>query len=439
MTAPESRAEHDVVGICRELIRIDTTNTGEADTTVGEALAAEYVAGLLQGAGYEAERFATTAATRQGVAVRIPGADPARPALLLHGHLDVVPAAAGDWQVDPFGGEIGDGMLWGRGAVDMKDMDAMILSVICDWGRTGYRPPRDVVVLFTPDEEAGGIHGAHWIVDHRPDLLHGVSEAVGEVGGFSFTVRPDLRLYFLQVAEKGIAWLNLRAEGRAGHGSVVNEDNALTKLARAVAAIGEHRFPVQPTAAVHAMVAHLSEALGESFSAEDPEPILQRLGPLARMIEPGFGNTANPTMLSAGYKVNVIPGAASAMIDGRFVPGGEEQLLRGLRDLVGPDAAVDVAHRDVALEAPFEVPLVESMRSALVAEDPAARPVPYLMSGGTDGKAFSRLGVRCYGFAPLQLPADLDFGALFHGVDERVPIDSLRFGVRVLDRFLRSC
>lgn len=435
---PMTGPEHDVVGICRELIRIDTTNTGEADSTVGEAQAAEYVAGLLQGAGFEPERFTTTAPNRQGVHLRIPGSDPQAPALLVHGHLDVVPADAADWQVDPFAAELSDGMVWGRGAVDMKDMDAMILSVIAHWGRTGHTPRRDVIVLFTPDEEAGGVQGSHWIVDNRPDMLAGASQAVGEVGGFSLTMSDDLRLYFLQVAEKGIAWLKLTADGQAGHGSLINDANAVTRLARAVAAIGEHRFAVTPTASLEAMVAHLSEALGERFSADDPEPILARLGPLARMIAPGFRNTANPTMLAAGYKVNVIPGHASAMVDGRFLPGHGESFVDQVQAIVGDDASVAVGHGDVALEAPFEVPLVDSMRAALLAEDPAARTIPYLMSGGTDGKAFSRLGVRCYGFAPLRLPPGLDFASLFHGVDERVPVDGLQFGARVLDRFLRS-
>ncbi len=429
----------DVVEVCRELIRIDTTNTGEPEGTVGEASAAEYVEALLRRAGYDPLRFSTVAAHRQGVCARIPGADPDRPALLLHGHLDVVPADPGEWSVDPFGGDIADGMLWGRGAVDMKDMDAMILSVLLHWGRTGYRPPRDIVVLFTPDEEAGGVDGAHWIVDHRPDLLAGVSEAVGEVGGFSLTLADRRRLYFIQTAEKGIAWLRLTARGRAGHGSVINDDNAVTRLARAVAAVGGHSFDVHPTPTLQAMVEHLSTALGEPLSADDPAPIVPLLGPLGRMIEPGFRNTANPTVLRAGGKVNVVPGAATALIDGRFLPGLGDDLIAQVRRIVGEHVDVAVEHRDVAVETPFDGPLVEGMALALAAEDPGAVCVPYLMSGGTDAKAFSRLGIRCYGFAPLRLPPDLDFASLFHGVDERVPVASLEFGARVLDRFLRGC
>ena len=428
----------DVVSLCRDLIRIDTTNTGEAETTVGEALAAEYVEAVLQEVGYDPQRFETVAGNRQGVHVRIPGTDPTRPALLLHGHLDVVPAQAADWTADPFAADIAEGMIWGRGAVDMKDMDAMILAVVRHWARIGYRPQRDIVVLFTPDEEAGGVHGAHWLVSHRPEFFAGVTEAVGEVGGFSLTAREDLRLYFIQVAEKGMAWLRLAAAGQAGHGSLINTENAVTMLGEAVGRLGRHEFALQPTATIDSLLVHLSDALGEDLSLDRPEELLDHLGPLAPIVGATLRNTANPTMLSAGYKANVIPGAASATVDGRFLPGHEEAFLREVRSVVGEGIEVSEIHRDVALETTFDGPLVTAMSEALRAADPHARAIPYLMSGGTDGKAFSRLGIRCFGFAPLLLPPDLDFARLFHGVDERVPIDGLRFGVRVLDDFLRS-
>ncbi len=437
--AAEPTLEADVVDLCRDLIRIDTTNTGEAQTTVGEALAAEYVEAKLAEAGYDPLRYSTTAGNRQGVHLRIPGSDPGRPALLLHGHLDVVPAQAPQWRCDPFAAEVRDGMIWGRGAVDMKNMDAMILAVVRQWARTGYRPSRDVVVLFTPDEEAGGLQGSHWLVDHRPEFFDGVDEAIGEVGGFSLTVDEQHRLYFIQIAEKGIAWLRLTAEGRAGHGSMVNTDNAITRLAEALVALGSHPFPTHATPSSEALVAHLSDALGQRLDVDDPQHLLAQVGPLASMLAPAFRNTINPTMLQSGYKVNVIPGQASATLDGRFLPGHEESFFDEVRRIVGAGVDLEVLHRDVALQTRFEGPLVEAMQQALRAEDPGARAIPYLMSGGTDGKAFSRLGIRCLGFAPLRLPPDLDFASLFHGVDERVPIDGLQFGARVLDRFLRSC
>lgn len=429
----------DVVALCRDLIRIDTTNTGDPDTTVGEADAAQYVQARLQEAGWAPERFATSSGTRQGVVLRIPGTDPARPALLLHGHLDVVAADAADWTHDPFGADVVDGMVWGRGAVDMKDMDAMILAVVRQWGFTGRRPGRDVVVLFTPDEEAGGVHGSHWLVDHRPELFEGVTEAVGEVGGFSALIDGHRRLYCIEVAEKGIAWLRLEADGRAGHGSMVNRENAVTRLAEAVARIGAHEWPITPTATSAALLAGLSDLLGEPLGFGDADALMPRLGPLGPMLAPGLRNSVNPTQLQAGYKVNVVPGHAVAHLDGRFLPGHEEALLATVRDLAGPHVQVHFHHRDVALEAPFDVPLTAAMAQALRAADPQAVTVPFLMSGGTDGKAFSRLGIRAYGFAPLRLPAGLDFAALFHGVDERVPVDALEFGVAVLDDFLMRC
>ncbi|MCH9816292.1 MAG: M20/M25/M40 family metallo-hydrolase [Actinomycetia bacterium] len=433
---PLAQAEDDAVTLLRDMIRIDSTNTGHADDTVGEAGVAEYVEAALQEVGYEPERFETTAANRQGVYLRIPGADPERGALLLHGHLDVVAAFAEDWQVPPFGGELSDGLIWGRGAVDMKDMDAMLLATLRHWARTDHVPPREIVVIFTPDEEAGGYHGAHWIVDNRPDMLHNVTEAVGEVGGFSMTVRDDLRFYLIQTAEKGIAWLNLRAEGQAGHGSMLNDANAVTQLAKVVSRVGDHKFPVTLTPTTSAFLAELAEALDTEIDPTDTERLLELLGPLARVVGATMQNSVNPSMLSAGYKVNVIPGHAEAFVDGRFLPGHEEEMIAEVDRLLADDAVREFVHHDVALETSFDGPTIAAMGRAIQAEDPIGKAVPYMLSGGTDAKAWSRKGIRCFGFAPLKLPPDLDFGAMFHGVDERVPADAIQFGVRVLNRFL---
>jgi acetylornithine deacetylase/succinyl-diaminopimelate desuccinylase-like protein len=441
-----SDAETDVVTLIRDLIRIDTTNAGDRPETVGEIAAAEYAEAALRDAGFDPEPFHTTSARRAGMVVRIPGTEPdaAQRALLLHGHLDVVAARASDWTHPPFAAEIatdpdsGLDMVWGRGAVDMKDMVAMILAVARHWGRTGIRPRRDVVLLLLPDEEAGGLHGAHWLVDNRPDIFAGVTEAVGEVGGFSMTVRDDLRLYLIQTAEKGMGWLRLHATGRAGHGSMLNDDNAVTAICQAVARLGEHRFPVRVTDTTRAFLAELSDALGIDLDPYDTEQLTRVLGPLARIVGATLSNTVNPTMLDAGAKVNVIPGEATAHVDARFLPGLEDEMLATIDDILGNRVTREFVVRDIALETSFDGPSIDAMAAALRAEDPFARAVPYTLSGGTDAKAFSTLGIRCYGFAPLQLPPTLDFGALFHGVDERVPIDGLQFGVRVLDRFLRA-
>jgi acetylornithine deacetylase/succinyl-diaminopimelate desuccinylase-like protein len=330
-------------------------------------------------------------------------------------------------------------MVWGRGAVDMKDMDAMILATVRSWARNGVVPDRDVVVLFLPDEEAGGHIGSHWLVENRRDIFDGVTEAVGEVGGFSMTVRDDLRLYLVQTAEKGIGWLRLRAAGTAGHGSMLNQDNAVTALCEAVARIGAIRYPVHVTPAVREFLAVLSEATGTELDPDDMDATLAKLGPMARLVGATLANTVNPTMLSAGYKANVIPGAAEASVDMRFLPGYEEEAFALIDEALGDKVTREFINHDIALETTFDGPSIDLMAAALRAEDEHAVAVPYMLSGGTDAKAFSLLGIRCYGFAPLQLPPALDFGALFHGVDERVPVDALRFGTRVLGRFLRSC
>ncbi len=435
---PSAAAQEEVVGLCRDLLRIDTSNFGDGSGP-GERAAGEHVAGLLHEVGLDPE-YVEGFPGRGNVVVRIPG-DPAgtaaRGALLLHGHLDVVPARAQDWSVPPFSGELVDDCLWGRGAVDMKDMDAMLLAVVRELARTGQRPPRDLVVAFLADEEAGGVQGASWLVDNRPELFEGVSEAVSEVGGFSVDL-AGRRAYLLQTAEKGIAWLRLVAHGRAGHGSQVGTDNAVTRLCEAVARIGAHTWPIEYTATVRQFLEGVSEITGVAFDEDDPSALLQQLGTTARWVGATLQNTANPTVLEAGYKHNVIPGTATALVDCRFLPGRQDALLETVRELAGERVDVEALHLDTALETPFGAPLVERMRQALELEDPGAAVLPYCLSGGTDNKSFSRLGIRGYGFAPLRLPAGLDFAGMFHGIDERVPVDALRFGVRVLQRFVAT-
>ena len=429
-------AEDEVATLCSDLIRIDTSNYGD-HSGPGERPAAEHVAALLGEAGLEPVLLESHPG-RASVVTRIAGEDPSRPALLIHGHLDVVPADPADWAVHPFSGEIAEETIWGRGAVDMKHMDAMILAVVRQRMREGRRPPRDVVLAFLADEEAGGSWGSRWLVDNHPGLFEGVTEAIGEVGGFSATIGGQ-RLYLVQTAEKGMAWLRLTAHGTAGHGSALHPDNAVTELAETVARIGRHEWPTRFTPSARAFMEAASAALGLEFTPGAPRQVLGKLGPLARMIGATLANTANPTMLNAGYKVNVVPQVAAANVDGRFVPGYEEEFLAELDSLLGPGVRREFIHQDVALETTFDGDLCAAMTAALLAEDPDARAVPYCMSGGTDAKSFSRLGIRCFGFAPLRMPADLDFFGMFHSVDERVPVDGLRFGVRVLDGFLDRC
>jgi acetylornithine deacetylase/succinyl-diaminopimelate desuccinylase-like protein len=372
---------------------------------------------------------------RASVVARMPGSDPSLPALVVHGHLDVVPAQKEDWTVDPFGGEERDGLIWGRGAVDMKDMDAMILSVLRGMQRSGAKPRRDLIFAFFADEEAGGKYGASWLVDNKPELFDGATEAISEVGGFSATIGGQ-RTYLLQTAEKGLAWLRLVAHGRAGHGSQINTDNAVTRLARAVARIGDHRWPIELTPTTRRFLDGVTELTGVEFDPDNPEELLAELGTVARFVGATLQNTSNPTMLTGGYKHNVIPGSAEALVDVRTLPGQEEHVLETVRELAGAGVEVSYEHKDVSLEVPFAGNLVDSMIDALHGEDPGARVLPYTLSGGTDNKSLSRLGITGYGFAPLQLPDELDFTGMFHGVDERVPTESLKFGSRVLHRLL---
>jgi acetylornithine deacetylase/succinyl-diaminopimelate desuccinylase-like protein len=426
-------AQDEVTDLLVDLIRINTSNP-----THPERPAAEWVAEKLDEVGIESQ-IIEAAPGRASTIARVEGSDPSRSPLLIHGHLDVVPADPAEWSVDPFAGDVQDDYVWGRGAVDMKDMDAMTLALIREWKRTGRKPPRDIVLAFVSDEEAGGVQGAHYLVDNHRDLFADCTEAISEVGGFSVSLNDQLRLYLIQTAEKGINWLRLKASGPPGHGSLVHPQNAVTRLAEAVSRIGRHEWPVVITDTVRATITGLAEVTGQDIDVDDVDSWLPLLGDAARMIGATIRNTTNPTMLEAGYKSNVIPSKAEATIDARFLPGQEDALLSTLDELLGEGVEREFLVRDIAVETGFEGALVDAMCAALKAEDPTGHPLPYLMSGGTDAKSFSTLGMQCYGFSPLLLPPDLNFMSLFHGIDERVPIDALKFGVRVLDRLLSNC
>jgi acetylornithine deacetylase/succinyl-diaminopimelate desuccinylase-like protein len=422
----------EVTQICRDLIRIDTSNYGDGSGP-GERAAAEHVAGLLDEVGIEPELF--EASNRRTSVVAHWGDPSAGDRLLVHGHLDVVPAAKADWKVDTFSGEVQDGYGWGRGAVDMKDFDAAVLSVVRARSRAGALPRRAITLAFTADEEAGSIQGAYPLVDQRRELLEGCTEGIGEVGGFSATIAGK-RVYLIETAEKGLAWLRLRAQGTAGHGSMRNTDNAVTAIAEAVAAIGRHEWPIRITPTMGTLLEEVAALTGADNAADDVDALIEHFGGAARMLAAVVRNTANPTMLDSGYKHNVVPGEATASIDGRFLPGYEDEFFSTLRSLLPDSVTYELLVHDKALETPFDGPLVEAMRASLLEADPDAAVLPFLMSGGTDAKAWDQLGIRCFGFSPLRLPPDLDFTALFHGVDERVPVDALEFSARVLDSFL---
>lgn len=428
-------AASEVVQLCQDLIRFDTQNWGEGKANP-ERIAADYIAEKLAEVGVESQIF-ESAAGRANLFARIPGKNPDRPALVVHGHTDVVPADASEWSVDPFEAVIKDGCVWGRGAVDMKDMDAMIVAGARALVRNNVQPDRDLIIAFFADEEAGSTYGSHWVVKNHPEVFEGASEAISEVGGYSVDIRGQ-RAYLVQTAEKGMEWVRLTAHGNAGHGSQINNDNPVVKLAAAVARIGEHEWPTEPPAATRELLAGVSELTGIENTEANRDKLLAELGSALKFVGATFQTTANPTALDAGYKHNVIPGQASALIDCRPLPGRNEDALLTLKELAGPDVVVEQVISGVSLETPFEGDLVDRMKEAIEAEDPGATVLPYTLSGGTDNKALSELGITGYGFAPLKLTGDLDFPAMFHGVDERVPLEALDFGARTLVRFMVS-
>jgi acetylornithine deacetylase/succinyl-diaminopimelate desuccinylase-like protein len=434
MTSTSPNAEPDLTTrIARDLIRFDTSNFGEGRSN-GETEAAEYLAAHLERLGLTVRSF-DAAPRRTSIVARVEGRDPAKPALVVHGHTDVVPAIAEDWSVDPFGGVIADGMLWGRGAVDMKNMDAMIVTALDRILSSGRQPERDLVVAFFADEENGGVFGSHHLVTEHPELFAGATEAISEVGGYSIDL-DGKRAYLVQTGEKALLWLKLVARGTAGHGSQINRDNAVTRLARAVAAVGSREWPMHLTATTRQLLDRVAELLGKDAQLLSPDEIALATGTASRFITATLRTTTNPTGLTAGYKHNVIPDRAEAMIDVRVLPGEEDAVLEEIREIVGEDIEIVVSHRDIGLETTFDGELVDAMVGSLQRHDPGAEVLPYLLSGGTDNKALSLLGIRGFGFAPLQLPPTLDFPAMFHGVDERVPLDALGFGSDVLTDLL---
>ncbi len=421
--------------IARDLIRFDTTNYGEGRSN-GETDAAEYVEARLRGLGLVPQVF-DSAPGRTSVVARVKGRDSSRGALVVHGHLDVVPADPANWSVDPFGGVIRDGLLWGRGAVDMKNMDAMMLASLQDIVGAGKEPARDLVVAFFADEEAGGVFGSHYLVDTHPELFAGATEAISEVGGYSITLGGK-RAYLLQTGEKALIWIKLVARGQAAHGSRLIHDNAITKLAEAVAKVGRREWPIRLTNTTTQLLGELARILDVDPQRVGPDELALATGTASGFIQASLRTTTNPTLLRAGYKHNVIPDLAEAFIDIRSLPGEEDAVLAEVAELVGPDIEIVIIHRDIGLETEFSGPLVDAVVATLGQHDPGAPVLPYLLSGGTDNKALSKLGIKGYGFAPLKLPPELDFPAMFHGVDERVPLDALVFGRRVLTDLLST-
>ncbi|MGP4028956.1 M20/M25/M40 family metallo-hydrolase [Actinomadura sp. 3N407] len=423
----------EAAAICADLIRFDTTNRGEG-VARPERPAAEHVAALLDEAG-AVPRIVESAPGRASVLARVPGTDPAHPAFLVHGHLDVVPADPSGWTVPPFSGEVRDGCVWGRGAVDMKGSVAMTLATVRRRLREGRRTRGDLVLAFLADEECTGDHGSRYVAREHREIFDGCTEAISESGGFSVDA-GGTRIYPIATGERGTTWMKLTARGTAGHGSKPAPDNAVAEIAHAVSRLASHRWPVRLTPGVRALLDGLADALGTPIDHDRLDEEAARLGGVGRLFAGTVRNSANPTRLDAGYKVNVVPDTATAQVDGRYLPGTGEEFLATVDRLLGPNVTREFINREEAPAADPAGPTFAALAESLRAEDPSARPVPYVMAGGTDAKAFHGIGIASFGFAPLLLGPDLDYLGMFHGVDERVPLDGLAFGTRVLDRFL---
>lgn len=433
----QATEDTEVVEFVRDLIRIRSINTGDPDTIGdGEAVAAKYVQARLSEVGLDSH-YIEPIPGRGNVVCRIKGSDSSLPALILHSHLDVVPVDETEWSVPPFSGEIKDGMLYGRGAVDMKNMAGIMLALARSLGRDGFIPKRDLIFMWFADEENGSVYGSAWLTQKERHLFDGASEAISEVGGFSITLPNGKRIYPLATAEKGVARIKLTAHGTAGHGALVNDNNALTRLAAAVERIGSHVFPIHRTPHLNALLDGLEELLETKFHDDTIDEQLNQLGFFATTIRASLRNTANPTIISGGYKRNVVPSTAEAIIDGRVLPGAQDEFVQQITDIVGPGIDIEWTF-GWTIESPVDAPLMDKMRAAIKAEDPDGMVIPYLLPGGTDNKLLSKIGINGYGFVPMRVPADFDVWGLFHAADERVPVDALVFGVKVLGNVLRQ-
>ncbi|MCT1516042.1 M20/M25/M40 family metallo-hydrolase [Dietzia cercidiphylli] len=426
----------EAVSITADLVSIDSTNTGDPATIGdGETRVCRRIAEYLDEVGIPSE-LVESVPGRGSLFARVDGSDPAAGGLVVHGHVDVVPAVAEDWSVAPFAGEIHDGWLYGRGTVDMKNMIGMMLAVVRHYRREGIVPRRPLLLAFFADEEAAGTMGARWVVRERPDIFDGMTHALSEVGGWSVPV-AGRRLYPIAVAEKGVAWARVSAKGAAAHASRPTSDNAVAAIAGAVHRVASRHFPVAPTEANTALAAAVGELAGSSGDVADLPAHLDVLGHFGPLVEASLSHTASPTVLSAGYKTNVIPSEAFAEIDCRVLPGGEETFRAEIEDELGPDVAVDWIWQP-PIAAPADDPLVSVIREAVREADPGSRVVPYLLPASTDNKHLAPLGIHGYGFVPLRVPDEFDVFGHFHAVDERVPVDALHFGADVLARVLRS-
>lgn len=428
---------------CAHFIGFDSSNFGNGESRGETPLAAE-IAEVLEAAGYSPEVYAREP-NRASVIVRVPGADRTLPGVLVHGHIDVVPAEPEHWRIPPFEGRTENGYVYGRGAADMKDMVAMMVATLLDWASAGTAPERDVVFLFVADEEDRGEWGAAWLVSTSPGLFAGLGAAIGESGGHAVSLASKdgspVTLVPVAVAERGTLHMRLRAEGAAGHGSRPTPESAVTRLIAAAHRINSHAWPLELGDTVRRYITETNAALGYGADLSDEDGVaaaIDRMGEAGEVARVTVRCSATATVLRAGYKVNVIPGAAEAEVDVRCVPGTFVSTQDTLADLVGPDVTITYIDPGEPTNFSPDSPWFAATRAAVLRAIPDAVVVPYCMGGGTDAKAFAQLGIECFGFGPHTVDPDGRRPGGVHGVDERVPVASVNGGQRILSDFLLS-
>jgi acetylornithine deacetylase/succinyl-diaminopimelate desuccinylase-like protein len=425
--------------LLQRLIQFDTTNPPGNES---ECIA--FINGLLNEAGIETKILAKTP-ERPNLIARLPGRGDALP-LLLYGHVDVVTTQGQEWHQPPFEGKLVDGFVWGRGALDMKGGVAMMLAAFLRAKIENVELPGDLVLVVVSDEEAGGDFGAKFLVENHPNLFDGIRYAIGEFGGFTMQI-GNKRFYPIMVAEKQICWMKATVHGPGGHGSLPVTGGAMAGLSELLTNIDQHRLPVHVTPVARLMFETMASSLGglnglvlrQLLNPALTDSVLNLLGERGRIFDPLLHNTVSPTILHGSEKINVIPSAVSVEFDGRLLPGFQpDDLIDELRQILGDNVKLEVVRHDPGPAEP-NMGLFNTLADILLDADPDGIPVPLLLSGVTDGRFFSQLGIQTYGFLPMQLPKDFNFTQTIHAADERIPADAVDFGTnaiyKVLQRF----
>ena len=425
------------VEILQRLIQFNTTNPpGHEAACVG------YIRDLLNEAGVETTLLAKDP-DRPNLIARLPGEGKAPP-LLLYGHVDVVTTENQPWQQPPFEGKLIDGYVWGRGALDMKGGVAMMVAAFLRANAEGLRPPGDILLAIVSDEEAGGDFGAKFLVEEHAELFKGIKYAIGEFGGFTLTIGGK-RFYPIMISEKQVCWMKATVRGLGGHGSMPEKGGASAKLARLLKALDENDLPIHVTPPAKMMVDAMASALGgpqglilgQLANPALTDFVLKTLGSRGRTFYPLFRNTVSPTILHGSSKINVIPSEISVELDGRLLPGQTpDDMLHELRAIVGDDVQLDLIQFDPGPAEP-DMSLFNKLADVLKESDPEGIPIPLLLSGVTDGRFFSQIGIQTYGYLPMTLPEDFNFSQIIHAADERVPAAAIEFGAQVIYKALR--